>query len=100
MRLPKTILTVLDRFRPEFGRPTWGRVLSLITGTLLARGRRTVSSALRAIGHGEQPGWQRFHEVFARASWSPLRLARRLLGMLIAAFALRGGLVMIIDETL
>lgn len=87
MRLPKPILAVLERFRPEFSRPTWGRVLGLITGTLLARGRRTVSSALRAIGHGEQSGWQRFHDVLARASWFPLRLARRLLGLLIAAFA-------------
>lgn len=100
MRLPEPILTVLERFRPEFCRPTWGRVLGLITGTLLARGRRTVSSALRAIGRPEQPGWQRFHDIFARASWSPLRLARRLLGLLIATFAPSGGLVMIIDETL
>lgn len=100
MRLPKPILAVLDRFRPEFRQPTWGRVLQLLTGTLLARGRRTVSSALRALGRGDQPGWQRFHDVFARASWSPLRLARRLLGMLIAAFAPRGGLVIVLDETL
>ena len=100
MRLPKPILAVLDRFRPEFRQPTWGRVLQLISGTLLARGRRTVSSALRALGRGQRPGWQRFHDVFARSSWSPLRLARRLLGLLIAAFAPRGGLVMILDETL
>ncbi len=100
MRLPEPILTFLDRFRPEFRRPTWGRVLGLITGSLLARGRRTGSSALRAIGQGQQPGWQRFHDVFARASWSPLRLSRRLLGLLIAAFAPQGGLVMIIEETL
>jgi len=100
MRLPKTILAVLDRFRPEFRSRTWTRVLGLITGTLLARGRRTVTAALRAIGRGDEPGWQRFHDVFARASWSPLRLARRRLGLLINAFTPQGGLVLAIDETL
>lgn len=100
MRLPDPIVTVLERFRPEFRRPTWGRALGLITGALLLCGRRTVSSALRAITRGEGPGWQRFHEVFAHASGSPPRLARHLFGLLISAFAPRSGLVMIIDETL
>lgn len=100
MRLPAPILTVLNHFRPEFSRPTWKRVPILIAGTLLARGRRTVSAALRAVGLAQQGGFQRFHDVFSRAAWSPLRLARRLLGRLVATFAPEGGLTFVIDETL
>jgi DDE superfamily endonuclease len=98
--LPEPILSVLDAFRPEFRRPTWPRALTLLAGTLLARGRRTVAAALRAAGHGDDPGFRRYHEVLSRAAWSPLRLARRLLGLLVAAFAPAGGLTLVVDETL
>src|SRR4051794_1438499 len=100
MHLPGTFLAALEPFRPEFRRPTWTRAVDLIAGTLLARGRRTVASALRAIGRAGEPGFQRYHEVFSRAAWSPLRLARRLLRLLVAAFAPEGGLILVIDETL
>jgi hypothetical protein len=100
MHLPGPLLAVLEPFRPEFRRPTWTKAVSLIAGTLLARGRRTVASALRAIGRGGEPGFQRYHDVLSRAAWSPLRLARRLLGLLVAAFAPEGGLTLVIDETL
>ena len=100
MHLPGPFLSVLEPFRTEFRRPTWTRAVELIAGTILARGRRTVASALRAIGRGGEPGFQRYHDVLSRAAWSPLRLARRLLGALVAAFAPEGGLTLVIDETL
>ena len=100
MHLPEPILAVLEPFRPEFSRPTWSRVLGLITGTILARGRRTVTAALRAIGLSMETGFQRFHDVFSRARWSPMRRARRLLRVLITAFMPHEGLCFVIDETL
>ena len=94
------ILSALAPFRTAFTRPTWEKVLVLATGTILARGRRTVAAALHAAGWEQDPNFSRFHAVFSRARWSALELARRLLLALVRAFALGGGLTLAIDETL
>src|SRR3954468_5638064 len=95
------ILPVLEAFRPEFPPRTWARAITLILGTLLARGRRTVAAALRQMGLQDAPDFSSYHQVLNRAAWSPLRLARRLLVAAIAAFAPAGaGLTFAIDETL
>jgi hypothetical protein len=100
MSLSKPILSVLSHFRSAFTQPTWEKVQVLFTGTILARGRRTVTAALRATGHEQDPRFSRFHAVFSRARWSALELARRLLLLLVQAFAPEGGLTLAIDETL
>jgi SRSO17 transposase len=100
MSLPRPILSVLDHFRSAFTRPTWEKAQILVTGTILARGRRTVAAALRATGYEHDRHFSRFHAVFSRSRWSALELARRLLLLLVQAFAPRGGLTLVIDETL
>src|SRR3954454_3490367 len=100
MSLPRPILSVLDHFRSAFTRPTWEKAQVLFTGTILARGRRTVAAALRATGNEHDRHFSRFHAVFSRARWSALELARRLLVLLVRAFVPRGGLTLVIDETL
>ena len=101
MKSSPLILAVLEPFRPEFDPRTWTRVVALILGTILARGRRTVAAALRQMGLHDTPDFSSYHQVFNRAAWSPLRLARRLLAATIAAFVPPGtGLTFAIDETL
>ncbi len=51
MPLPDSIIEVLTVFRPLFTAPTWRKLMTLLTGTLLTRGRRTVTTALRASGN-------------------------------------------------
>ncbi len=98
---PASILPVLDGFRPEFTPRTWPGVVTLLLGTILARGRRTVAAALRQMGLHDDPHFSSYHQVFNRAAWSPRQLARRLLSAAIAAFAPAGaGLSFAIDETL
>jgi hypothetical protein len=98
---PALILAVLEVYRPEFTARTWARVVTLVTGTILARGRRTVAAALRQMGLHDDPNFSSYHQVFNRAAWSPRRLARRLLRAAIAAFVPEGvGLSFAIDETL
>jgi hypothetical protein len=95
------VLDVLEAFRPEFTPRTWARVVPIALGTILARGRRTVAAALRQVGLQDRPDFSSYHQVFNRAAWSPLRVARRLLRALIAAFVPEGfGLTFAIDETL
>jgi hypothetical protein len=38
-----------------FQERTWQRIVVLLVGTLLARGRRTVTAALRHTGHQDDP---------------------------------------------
>ena len=45
MSLPRPIITVLAHFEPLFTAPTWKKVVILLVGTVLARGRRTVTAA-------------------------------------------------------
>jgi DDE superfamily endonuclease len=98
---PPLILAVLDTFRPEFTPRTSTRAVTLILGTILARGRRTVAAALRQMGLHDEPGFSGYHQVLNRAVWSPRRVARRPLWAAIAAFVPEGvGLTFAIDETL
>jgi hypothetical protein len=57
MPLPDPIIEVLAVFRPLFTAPTWRKLMMLLTGTLLAHGRRTVAAALRASGNAMAANW-------------------------------------------
>jgi hypothetical protein len=67
---------LLIPFRDGFTRPTWRKVLILLEGTLLARGRRTVTAALRMMGLHQLTRFNVFHHVLSRAPWSPLQMSR------------------------
>jgi DDE superfamily endonuclease len=94
-------IPLLDAFRPLFTAPTWSKMLTLLQGTLLARGRRTVTAALWQTGHDQDPHFSAFHQVLNRARWSPLLASRQLLTLILQTFAQAGGsLDIVIDETL
>jgi hypothetical protein len=59
-----------------------------------------VSSALRAVGLHHLSSFRTSHRVLSRAVWSSRRASRILLGLLVAAFAPTGPLVLGIDETI
>lgn len=101
--MPRTdpIISVLEPFRCVFTAPTWRKMLTLLRGTLLARGRRTVTAALRQTGHEQDAHFSTFHQVLNRARWSPLQASRHLLQLLIETFVQAGGTFeIVIDETL
>src|SRR5712692_6980050 len=101
MSLPQPIITVLAYFQPLFTAPTWKKVVTLLVGTMLARGRRTVTAALRQMGQQMDPHFSGFHAVLNRARWSPLAVSRRLVQVLVSTFVRAGGTVEIVmDETL
>src|SRR5579862_1629211 len=101
MPLPDPIIEVLTIFRPCFTAPTWRKLMLLLTGTLLARGRRTVTAALRHTGYERVANWSRFHQVLNRARWSPLAVSRQLLLLIVETFVPAGACVdLVIDETL
>ena len=57
MPLPQAIIAVVAPFRPLFTAPTWRKLMILLTGTLLAHGRRTVCSALQFSGEHNNENW-------------------------------------------
>jgi hypothetical protein len=101
MSLPDPIIQILLHFRPVFTRPTWHKALVLVVGTILARGRRTVTAALKQMGLHDEADFTLFHQVLNRASWSCLTLSCLLLQLLVNTFVGLGGTVeIVIDETL
>jgi DDE superfamily endonuclease len=101
MPFPDPLREVLTVFRPLFTAPTWRKLMTLLTGTLLARGRRTIAAALRASGKSMAGNWSLFHQVLKRARWSPLVVSRHLLLLLVQTFVPAGACVeLVIDETL
>ncbi len=92
---------LLTPFRDGFTRPTWRKVLILLEGTLLARGRRTVTAALRMMDLHQLTRFNVFHHVLSRARWSPLQMSRVLFLLLVHAFVPAGSPVhLVVDETL
>jgi hypothetical protein len=99
--LPTTMIRLLEPFAPLFSKSVFQHVQVLVAGAILAPGRRTVSSALRAMGLDQHKRFHRYHRVLSRASWSTLEASRILLGLLVEAFVPQGDpLVVGIDETL
>lgn len=94
------MIQVLAPFAPLFSERVWQHAKVLLAGTVLAPGRRTVSSALRAMGLQQESRFHRYHRVLSRASWSSLEASRLLLGLLVETFVPDGPLVLGIDETL
>jgi hypothetical protein len=73
----------------------------LLTGTLLAHGRRTVTAALRSTGNDQASNWSLFHQALNRARWSPLAVSRQLFLLIVETFVPAGACVdLVIDETL
>jgi DDE superfamily endonuclease len=99
--LPTEMIRVLSSFVPLFSKRVWPHVQVLLIGAILAPGKRTVSSALHAMGLSQEERFHRYHRVLSRASWSSREVSRVLLGLLVKMFVPEGDpLVVGIDETL
>ncbi len=98
--LPPAMILLLRPFAPLFSKRVWRHVQVLLAGAILTPAQRTVTAALRVVGLGHSPHFQRYHRVLNRASWSSLAISRVLLRLLVAAFVPDGPLVVGVDETL
>ena len=88
-------IQLLSIFAIAFTVPTFSKVLVLIYGTILAPGRRTVTSALRAMGLADDKGYGKYHRVLNRDRWSPWVVSKILLGLLIRVFVPEGGMLLL-----
>jgi hypothetical protein len=72
--LPTTMIQALAPFAPLFSKRVWAHVQVLVAGTILAPGKRTVTSALRAVGLEEERQFCSYHRVLNRATWCGITL--------------------------
>jgi hypothetical protein len=100
LSLPIAFTSAIGVFAPVFSRPVWQHVKVLMTGAVLAPGKRTVTAMLRIMGRSTAPDFQTYHRVLNRAVWSPLKASRLLLRLLVAIFVPRGVVVFGLDDTI
>ena len=98
--LPPTIIQIMSSFAPLFSSRVWPHAQVLLTGAILAPGKRTVSALLRVMGLDHRSDFQTYHRVLNRCVWSSLEGSWRLLQVLLATFAPRGRLVFGLDDTI
>ena len=99
--LPAALLLRLAGLPELFTRPTWCNALLLLTGAILAPGKRTVTAALRILGREQETDFPIYHGVLNRAVWSSRAVARWLLRLLVASFLGADATVIIgIDDTI
>src|SRR2546426_12094289 len=99
LSLPIAFTSAIGVFAPVFSRPVWQHVKVLLTGAVLAPGKRTVTAILRIMGRSAEPNYQTYHRVLNRAVWSPLTASRLLLRFLVAGFVPGGCGIFRLDDT-
>jgi hypothetical protein len=70
--LPPVVASLMQPFQEFFTAPVWRHLLVLIAGMVLSPGKRTVSAALRVMGH---------LGVETQRQWSDLAIARTTLAL-------------------
>jgi hypothetical protein len=95
------IINLLSVFAVAFTAPTFAKVLVMVYGTILAPGRRTVTTALRAVGLKDEEHFTNYHRVLNRDRWSPWVVSKLLLALILLVLLPEGApLLLAIDETL
>lgn len=94
------IIHVLEYFSPVFSNRIWTNVLILLIGAVLCRKERTVAAILRVMGLGNEPHFVNYHRVLNKASWSGLKAAMILLGLLVALVPMPCPIIIGIDDTI
>src|SRR5512147_189488 len=97
--LPEMIIAVLAPFAGLFSATVWGHAQVLVIGAILCQGPRTVAAALRVMGLGQEPRFERYHRVLSRACWSGLQAAKILLWLVIQLLPKHWVPLMLVDDT-
>lgn len=98
--LPTGFAHLILAFAPLFSKPVFQSVQILLTGAILATGKRTVTAVLRVMGLDQQTHFQTYHRVLNRTVWSSLAASRILLSLLVHTFAPDGPLIFGLDDTI
>src|SRR5258708_28552463 len=99
LNLPIWMITILTEYAPiMYGITTWYKAEVLVTGAILATGKRTVSAVLRVMALSQERHYAQYHHVLSRAVWCPLAASAILLRRFLATVDPGAELVFWIDE--
>lgn len=99
--LPVFFVAVVDKLlQGNMSGRTGKRMLILVAGAIMAKGRRTVASVLSVMGLSQCGQFGAYHRVLSRCVWSPHKLSQALLRALVEVFAPTGMIVVGIDDTI
>ena len=99
--LPGSIIKLVAPFASKFDKRTWEKGKELMVGAILSTGKRTVTAALRVMGHADDANYSKYHHVLNRAKWSVHELSQTLLKLMLGQLDKgTGPLVFGIDETI
>lgn len=93
-------IMILGTFARLFSDRIWKHAKILLIGAILSPAERTVTAVLRMMGLSMEKHFQNYHRVLNRAKWSSLEASRLLLGLLISVFAIRGPVLLGLDDTI
>jgi hypothetical protein len=93
-------IRMLGAFTRLFSKRVWEHAKILFTGAILCPAERTVTAVLRVMGLSGEKHFQNYHRVLNRALWSSLEASHILLDLLIRAFAMRGPVILGLDDTI
>ena len=79
--MPPEFAAIMIAFQSLFSKRVFAH--ALVAGAILTPGRRTVTNALRIVGHGQETTFQNYHRVLNHARWSPAQASRILLVLLL-----------------
>lgn len=97
--LPHAAEPLLGAFSVAFTHATFQRVLLLMVGAILTRGRHTVTALLSTLGPLAEGHWSDFHRVLCRARWSSLLLGKVLAALIIELIPEDQLIVIPVDDT-
>jgi hypothetical protein len=97
---PIEFIEIIIQYQIMFSKPVFEHVKLMISGAILAPGKRTVSSVLQITGLGKEKNFHKFHRVLSHARWSALQGSKILIKQLLSNLLPSGPLVLGIDETL
>lgn len=97
---PEEFLRVIILFQELFSKPVFRHVKLLLSGAILAPGKRTVSSLLRIVGLSGEKNFHKYHRVLSLSRWSAHKASLLLLGQLLSCLLPTGPVIVGIDETL
>ena len=93
------IISIIAPFSILFSFCSWRIASTLLLGTIVARGKRTVTAVLRTIGHSQDISFSKYHRILNSLNWSLKHGAFILLKMLLQLVG-KDRPVILIDETL
>jgi DDE superfamily endonuclease len=99
--LPRSLIRVLEPFRPCFTTPTFDTFVVLLAGMIAQPARRTVCGMLTGAGMARVWHHSRAHRFFAAARWCPDAVGVALLRLIVGHLVPIGApLVIAVDDTM